>query len=473
MSDALARVEAFIAGSVEERLADYVDFLRIPSISTLGEHRDDMIAAAEFVASHMSAWGLEHVEVSPTPGHPVVYADWLHAEGAPTVIVYGHYDVQPVDPLDLWVRPPFEPRLENGRIYARGAADDKGQVHLHLWAARAWLASEGRLPVNVRYVFEGEEESGSTNLDAWLEGNRHRLAGDVVVVSDTGFFEGNHAALTIGLRGLMYAQIDVTGPSLDLHSGTYGGNVQNPALPLARILTALRTEDGRVAVPGFYDEVRTLTDAERAEFARLPLDEAAFIEKLGVPELFGEPGFLPLERRGARPTLDVNGIWGGFQGEGSKTIIPAHAHAKVSCRLVPDMDPQRTFDRLREAVRAVNVPGVRVEVTLLNAGMWSLAGIDHPATQAAARCLEEVFGERPYYLREGGSIPAAASFATMFGLPVVLLGFTNPDDQAHAPNEQMVLANYEGGVRTIARYWEALSDLPRWHRVVGTDGMGS
>ncbi|MFN8623191.1 MAG: dipeptidase [Chloroflexota bacterium] len=461
MSDALARVEAFLAGTANERLEDYVDFLRIPSISALSEHKEDMVRAARFVADRLTSWGLEHVEVSPTAGHPIVYADWLHAEGAPTVIVYGHYDVQPVDPLDLWVRPPFEPRIENGRIHARGAADDKGQVHLHLWAARAWLQTEGRLPINVRYVFEGEEESGSVHFDEWLQANRHRLDADVVVVSDTGFFEGNHPAITIGLRGLMYCQLDVTGPALDLHSGTYGGNVQNPAIALARIITALKHPDGSVAVPGFYDEVRVISAEEHAEFARLPLDEAAFVEKLGVPELFGEAEFLPLERRGARPTLDVNGLWGGFQGEGSKTIIPAHAHAKISCRLVPDMDPVQTFERVKAAILAVDVPGVRVEVTPLNHGMWSLAPLDHPATQAAARCLEEVFGERPFYLREGGSIPAAASFATMLGVPVVLLGFTNPDDQAHAPNEQMVLANYEGGARTIVRYWEALADLPR------------
>ncbi len=461
MSDVLAPIEAYLTATAQERLDDYVDFLRIPSISALSEHRDDMVAAAEFVATRLSDWGLEHVEVSPTAGHPVVYADWLHAPGAPTVVVYGHYDVQPVDPLDLWVRPPFEPRLEDGRIFARGAADDKGQVHLHLWAARAWLATHGRLPVNVRYVFEGEEESGSVNFDAWLAANRHRLDADVVVVSDTGFFEGNHPAITIGLRGLMYAQVDVTGPSLDLHSGTYGGNVQNPAIALARIIASLKDASGRVTVPGFLDEVRVLTDAERAEFARLPLDEDELVARLGVSELFGDADFIPLERRGARPTLDVNGIWGGFQGEGSKTIIPAHAHAKISCRLVPDMDPERTFERVRDAILAVPVPGVRVEVTPLNHGMWSLAPIDHPATQAAARCLEEVFGERPYYLREGGSIPAAASFATLLGAPVVLLGFTNPDDQAHAPNEQMVLANYEGGLRTIARYWQALADMPR------------
>ncbi len=248
MSDALAQIEAFFDGTAAERLDDYVDFLRIPSISALSEHKDDMIAAAEFVASRMRAWGLEHVEISPTAGHPVVYADWLHAEGAPTVVVYCHYDVQPVDPLDLWVRPPFEPRIENGRIYARGAADDKGQLHLHLWAARAWLQTQGRLPINVRYVFEGEEESGSVNFDEWLQANQHRLAADVVVVSDTGFFEGNHPALTIGLRGLMYAQIDVTGPSLDLHSGTYGGNVQNPAIALARILATFHDATGKVAI---------------------------------------------------------------------------------------------------------------------------------------------------------------------------------------------------------------------------------
>jgi acetylornithine deacetylase/succinyl-diaminopimelate desuccinylase-like protein len=470
MNDALARVEALLARTADERLADYLELLRIPSIGTLGEHRADMRAAAAFLAERLERWGLEHVEVSATPGHPVVYADWLHAPDAPTVLVYGHYDVQPVDPLDLWVRPPFEPRVEGGRVFARGAADDKGQVHLHLWAARAWLASEGRLPVNVRYVFEGEEESGSTHFDAWLREHRDRLGADLAVISDTGFFEGNHPSITIGLRGLMYAQVDVIGPSLDLHSGTYGGNVQNPAVALARILASLKHGDGSVAVPGFYDEVRALSTREREEFGRLPLDERELAEALGVPELFGEPGYGVLERRGARPTLDVNGIWGGFQGEGSKTIIPAHAHAKISCRLVPDMDPHRTFERVRDAVMAVPVPGVRVEVSLINTGMWSLTGIEHPATAAAARCLEEVFGARPYYVRDGGSIPAAASFGSILGLPVVLLGFTNPDDQAHAPNENMILANYEGGLRTIVRYWDALGT---GRGQLGTHGVGT
>ncbi|CAN5770498.1 dipeptidase [soil metagenome] len=456
MSEAVASIEAYLEQSAKERLEQYQAFLRIPSISALSQHAGDVAEAARFLAGAMSAIGLENVEVSATEGHPVVYGDWLHAEGAPTVLVYGHYDVQPVDPLDLWVRPPFEPRVENGRIYARGAADDKGQVHLHLWAARAWLETQGRLPVNLRYVFEGEEESGSVNFDRWLEGNRHRLAADLAVISDSGFFQGNQPAITIGLRGLMYAQIDVTGPSQDLHSGTYGGLVQNPANALARILTGLRQPDGRVAVSGFYDEVRELSEQERAEFARLDFDDAELAAEVGVPELFGEPGFGSLERRGARPTLDVNGLWGGFQGEGSKTIIPAHAHAKVSCRLVPDMDPARTFQLVREHVLADAPPGVVVDVWLINDGMWSLTSIDHPATRAAAQALEVVFGEPPVYLREGGSIPAAASFGSMLGLPVVLLGFTPPDDHAHSPNEFMRLDNYEGGIRTVARYWEAL-----------------
>jgi acetylornithine deacetylase/succinyl-diaminopimelate desuccinylase-like protein len=457
VSDAVAAIDAYLDRTGAERLDEYAAFLRIPSISALSEHAGDVRVAADWLADQMRDIGLEHVEVSPTGGHPVVYGDWLHADGAPTVLVYGHYDVQPVDPLDLWVRPPFDPRVEEGRIHARGAADDKGQIHLHLWAARAWLASHGRLPVNVRYLFEGEEESGSINLDAWIAANRARLGADLAVISDSGFYQGNLPAITIGLRGLMYAQIDVTGASQDLHSGPYGGNVQNPANALAAVLASLRHPDGRVAIDGFYDEVRELSEEERAQFSRLAFDDDGLAATIGVPELFGEPGFGALERRGARPTLDVNGLWGGFQGEGSKTIIPAHAHAKVSCRLVPDMDPQRTYERLREHVARAAPPGVRAETTLISAGLWSLTGIDHPATQAAARCLEDVFGRPAVYLREGGSIPAAASFGSILGLPVVLLGFTPPDDQAHSPNEFMTLENYEGGIRTVARYWEALA----------------
>jgi acetylornithine deacetylase/succinyl-diaminopimelate desuccinylase-like protein len=455
--DPIAEIDAYLEHTAEERLADYEAFLRIPSVSTIRERKADMLRAAQFIVDHLTASGVEHAEVSATAGHPVVYADWLHAEGAPTVLVYGHYDVQPVDPLDLWVRPPFEPRVEDGRIYARGAADDKGQVHAHLWAVRAWLEKRETLPINLRFCFEGEEEDGSEHFDQWLRDNRQRLGADLAVISDTGFFQGNLPAICVGLRGLIYAQIDVTGPRVDLHSGGFGGNVQNPAIALAKIIAGLKNDDGTVNVPGFYDAVRPLTAADREEFARFPVDEPSLIEQTGVPALFGEPGYGIMERTGARPTLDVNGIWGGFEGEGSKTIIPAHAHAKISCRLVADMDPQRTFEQVRNRVMELAPPGVRVEVQDLHSGMWSLISIDHPAMRAAAATIREVFGADPLYPRGGGSIPAAASFASILGLPVVLFGFANPDDNAHAPNESMILANYEGATRAIARYWKALA----------------
>jgi acetylornithine deacetylase/succinyl-diaminopimelate desuccinylase-like protein len=458
MSTPIEAVEAYLDATAVERLAELREFLRIPTIGSMSEHAEDVRSGAQWIAQRMRDLGLEHVEVSPTGGNPVVYGDWLHAEGAPTVVVYAHYDVQPVDPLDLWVRPPFEPRVENGRIYARGAADDKGQVHLHLWAARAWLEVHGRLPLNVRYIIEGEEEDGSPHFESWLEANAQRLGADIIVVTDTGFYEGNHPALTVSLRGNTYLQVDVTGPSQDLHSGGFGGMVQNPANALARILASLRDGQGRVSVPGFYDEAPVLSEAERAEFARLPFDEAEFARGIGVPELFGEPGFSPLERKGMRPTLDVCGLWSGYTGEGSKTIIPAHAHAKLSCRLAPGMDPHRTFERVREAILAVEVPGVQVEVRQLDE-MWPfVVSPSHPAAQTAAACLREVFGEEPYYVYEGGSIGAVASFDKVLGLPIVMLGFTNPDDNAHSPNESLVLANYEGGVRTVARYWQALAE---------------
>ncbi len=458
MDNRFADLDAFFEHHAQERLADYLDLLRIPSIGTLSQNDADTQATAQFVAERFAAMGFEHVEVSPTGGHPMVYADWLHAEGAPTVIVYAHYDVQPIDPLDLWQRPPFDPVVENGRVYARGAADDKSHVHMHLWAARAWLETRGKLPINIKIVMEGEEESGSDHFDPWLIAHREQLKADLTVISDTGFYERNKPAITVGLRGLVYTQIDVTGSHVDLHSGSFGGNVQNPANALATIIARLKNEDGSVAVPGFYDEVREVTPHDHDEYARLPVNEGDFVRDYGLHSVLGERGFSVMERRGARPTLDVNGIWGGFQGEGSKTIIPAHAHAKVSCRLVADMDSDKTFERLRDYVAKVAPQGVDVTVTKLNEGDWTLMPIEHPATQAAAACLEEVFGEAPLYLHEGGSIPAAASFAKILGVPVVLLGFTQPDDQAHAPNESMRLDNMEGGLRTIVRYWQRLAE---------------
>ncbi len=461
MPDTDAALTAHLAATHDERIESYKAFLRIPSISGIPEHAPDCRRAAEWLVEAMTAAGLEHAEVCETGGHPVVYGDWLHAADAPTVLVYGHYDVQPVDPLDLWTSPPFEPVVVDNRMLARGAADDKGQIHAHLMAAGAILATAGAFPVNVKYLFEGEEESSSAHLEAWLDANRERVAADAVIVSDSGFFEGNLPAITLSLRGIMYAQIDVVGTAVDLHSGGYGGAVQNPANALAGIIAALKGPDGRIRIPGFYDDVVALSEADRAALAALPFDEAEFQRKLGLPALVGEVGFTTLERRGARPTLDVNGLWGGFAEEGTKTIIPAHAHAKISCRLVAAQEPDRIFEAFRAYVEEIAPPGVTTTVRSLGGGRPHLSSMDHPLTQAAARALEATFGSAPVYIRTGGSIPVCASFSTKLGLPVVLLGITPPDDNAHAPNEWMDLDNYETGIRTFARMFEELVDLPR------------
>jgi len=456
-----ADIDAHLRATEDARLESYKAFLRIPSISALPDHADDCRHAARWLADALTEAGLEHAEVAETGGPQIVYADWLHAPGAPTILVYGHYDVQPVDPIDLWTSPPFEPVVVGDRILARGAADDKGQVHAHIMAAAAILATRGRLPVNVKYVFEGEEESTSAHLGPWLTAERDRLAADVVIISDTGFFEGNLPSITLSLRGIMYAQIDVVGTDVDLHSGVYGGAVQNPANALSQIIAGLKGPDGRIRIPGFYDDVVPLSEEDRSAIAALPFDEALYQADLGLPALVGEVGYTTLERRGSRPTLDVNGLWGGFQGEGSKTIIPAHAHAKVSCRLVTAQNPVRVFEALRAYVEEIAPPGVTTTVTLLGSGDPSLTPLDHPATRAAARALEATFGRTPLYIREGGSIPVCASFGSILGLPVVLLGFMPPDAHAHAPNEWMDLGNYETSIRTIARLWTELVDLPR------------
>jgi acetylornithine deacetylase/succinyl-diaminopimelate desuccinylase-like protein len=463
-------IEAFLEATREQRLESYKELLRIPSISTLSEHAPDMIRAANWIAADLTRIGFEHVEVAQTAGHPIVYADWLHAPNAPTILVYCHYDVQPVDPIELWETAPFDPSVRDGRMVGRGSSDDKGQLHLHLRAAEAILATRGALPLNLRLVFEGEEESTSAHLPGWLAANRDRLTAEAVVISDTGFFEGNIPAITTSLRGMLYTQIDVIGAPIDLHSGSFGGAVQNPANALARIITELKASDGTVRVPGFYDDVVPPTTQERFEISCLPFDEAVYQELVGVPALVpGEPGFSLLECSAIRPTLDVNGIWGGFTGEGSKTIIPAHAHAKVSCRLVPDQDGEKLFDKLRDFVRSVAPKGVTVEVQKLGTARSLRTNVEHPVCKAAARALKATFGVDPVYIRSGGSIPVAPMFEELLGLPVVMLGFTNPDDNAHAPNETMVLLNYETGLRTITRLWDDLGAMtPQEARMGGT-----
>ncbi len=442
----------------ERYLQELHEFLRIPSISALSAHQADMVTCASWIRDKMLAIGLQRAEVMETGGHPVVYGEWQHPEpGRPTVLVYGHYDVQPVDPVELWDSRPFEPDVRDGRLYARGAADDKGQFHMHLAAVHALLSETGELPVNLKLLIEGEEEIGSDHLDEFIEANREMLACEVAVISDTSFFAHGLPSITYGLRGMAYMQLDVVGPSSDLHSGSFGGSVMNPAEAVARIIASLKDDRGRILVPGFYDKVRELTEREREEFRQLPFNEEEHARNLGVSELYGEEGFSTLERVWARPTLEVNGIWGGFTGEGSKTVLPAEAHAKISCRLAPDQDPGEIYDLVESYVQEVCPPGVRMRVQRMHGGRPALVPLDHPAMRAASRAVERGFGREPVFIREGGSIPVVATFAELLGAPTVLMGVGLPDENAHAPNEWLLLDNYYGGIKSAVALLQELA----------------
>jgi acetylornithine deacetylase/succinyl-diaminopimelate desuccinylase-like protein len=452
--------EAQIVAAHAERMQRYADFLAIPSVSAIPEYGPDCRKAAEWLAGELRRIGAQRVEVSETGGHPIVVGERIEDPNLPTIVIYGHYDVQPGDPLDLWKTSPFEPIVRDGRMLGRGSADDKGQIVIHLAALEALLSTRGKLPVNVKYLFEGEEESSSINLERWMAANPERCSGDAVIISDSGFFDGNRPALTIGLRGITYMQVDVRNSDVDLHSGSYGGSVINPANALASMIASLHDENRHVTVPGFYDDVVELTPDDRAAFAALPFNEANYLAGIDAKATQGEAGFSTVERRGARPTLDVNGIWGGFTGDGSKTIIPAHAHAKISCRLVTAQDPARIALQVEAALKAAAPQGLQVEVTNLGNGYPFLTPLGDPYLGAAAAALKETFGTDPLYIREGGSIPIAALFQRELSLPVVLLGFTPPDDNAHAPNESMDLGNFEGGIRTVIRALDAIAALP-------------
>lgn len=452
--------EAHIVAAQAERMQRYADFLAIPSVSAIPEYGPDCRKAAEWLAGELRRIGAQRVEVSETGGHPIVVGERMEDPNLPTIVIYGHYDVQPGDPLDLWKTSPFEPIVRDGRMLGRGSADDKGQIVIHLAALEALLSARGRLPVNVKYLFEGEEESSSVNLERWMAANPERCSGDAVIISDSGFFDGNRPALTIGLRGITYMQVDVRNSDVDLHSGSYGGSVINPANALASMIASLHDESRHITVPGFYDDVVELSPEDRAAFAALPFSEANYLAGIHAKATQGEAGYSTVERRGGRPTLDVNGIWGGFTGDGSKTIIPAHAHAKISCRLVTAQDPARIALQVEAALKAAAPQGLQVEVTNLGNGYPFLTPLGDPYLGAAAVALKETFGEAPLYIREGGSIPIAALFQRELSLPVVLLGFTPPDDNAHAPNESMDLGNFEGGIRTVIRALDAIAALP-------------
>ncbi|MBX6351992.1 MAG: dipeptidase [Thermoflavifilum sp.] len=448
--------ESYLQQHRSRHLEELFELLRFPSISALSAHRQDVWNCAEYLVRQLEAIGFEHATVMPTHGHPVVYADWLHAPDAPTALVYGHYDVQPVDPVEKWQSPPFEPEIRDGKVYARGASDDKGPTFMHLKAFETLLRTQGTLPVNVKFCIEGEEEIGSAHLEEFLEAHREQFQADIVVISDTTMVGPGQPAVCYGLRGLAGLQIDVQGAKSDLHSGLYGGAAPNAAAALVELLSSMHKPDGSVAVEGFYDDVQPLSDEERRAFAAIGMSDDAFAQSIGVQDLPGEPGYTAIERVFARPTLEINGIYGGFQGEGLKTIIPCEAHAKITCRLVPNQDPKRIQDLIEAHVRKHRPRGVTVTVTKMDTGRPYVTPFHHPAIQWAARAYEKAYGTHAAFIRMGGSIPIVEVFDRLLRAPVVMMGFSLNDENFHAPNEHFSLDNFDKGLRTLCHYWLGL-----------------
>lgn len=455
----LEKLDAYFAENRERHLEELFEFLRIPSISSLSEHKEDIKTAANWLADRLRKLNIENVSVDETAGHPVVYGEWLHAVGKPTILLYGHYDVQPVDPLHLWDSEPFNPEIRDNKLFARGASDDKGQVFMHLKMIEALFETEGTLPVNVKFIYEGEEEIGSPNLPEYVEKNKERLAADLILISDTGLYAPGKPAVCYGLRGLTGIQIDVRGAKGDLHSGLYGGGVQNAIHALADILASFRDEHGTIQVEGFYDKVRPLTEEERKAFSELNFDEEALKEEIGVNELFGEQGYSYLERTWARPTLEVNGVFGGFSGEGIKTVLPAEAGAKITCRLVPDQDPNEIVALLKAHIEKHKPKGVNVTISEFDKGAPYLTPFNHPLIQAAGRSYERIYNVPTAFTRGGGSIPIVAAFDEILALPVVLMGFGLNSENFHAPNEHFTLENFDKGLRVLGDYLYEVADL--------------
>ena len=437
-------------------LDELFEYLSIPSISTEKERRDDVARCAMWLADHLREIGIDHVVVEPTDGHPIVFAEHVVDPDLPTYLIYGHYDVQPPDPLDLWDSPPFEPTVRDGKIFARGATDDKGQLFCHIKALEAHLATHGTLPVNVKLLIEGEEEVGSMNLEPWVHDHKDKLDCDAVIISDSSMYARGVPSIMYSLRGLAYFEMKVTGPSHDLHSGLYGGAVANPINVIADIIASLHDDEGRITVPGFYDQVRELEDDEREAFADLPFSEDEFLAETGAPATWGEQGYSTLERTWARPTLDCNGIWGGFTGDGAKTVLPSEANAKFSCRLVPDQDPREIEKLVGAYIEEIAPPTVTVEFHQHHGAIPFITERDNPAVQAAMRAFQKSWGTEPVFIRGGGSIPVVATFAQVLGAPTVLMGFGLNDDRLHSPNEKFDLACFEGGIRTSAILWDEL-----------------
>jgi acetylornithine deacetylase/succinyl-diaminopimelate desuccinylase-like protein len=448
----------YVEANTSRYLKELMAFLRIPSISSLPEHTADVNRAAVWVAERLKTAGIEAVQILPTDGHPVVYGHWLHASDKPTIMIYGHFDTQPVDPLELWTHPPFEPVVRDDRIYARGASDDKGNMLIPILTAEAMLKTLGSLPVNVKFFFEGQEEIGSPQMPDFISSRRDLLACDMVLSSDGGQWQENQPALNVGRRGLSALQIDLQGAQQDVHSGTYGGTFQNPIHALAQLLTSMRSPQGKIIVEGFYDAVRDLTDFERAQIAEIPYDESQYMAELGVAQLFGEAGFSTYERAWVRPTLEVNGIWGGFQGEGIKTVIPSLAHAKITCRLVPDQEPDQIVELISAHVDKHAPVGAKASVKKL-AGSADpfLIPFDHPGNQAARVVLKELYGKEPYLARTGGTIPVCGLFLKFLGAHLVNFAFGLEDENLHAPDEFFRINSFKRGLNAYGMILEELS----------------
>lgn len=434
-------------------------FLRIPSISTLPEHKGDVFGAATWLGEELKRIGIENVEVIQTAGHPLVYGDWLHAGGKPTCICYGHYDVQPPDPLDEWNSPPFEPAERNGNLYARGAVDDKGQMYIHVKALESLFKSYGgRLPINVRVILEGEEEVGGEQIAKFVHEKADRLTADFALISDTELFAPDLPTLCIGLRGMIYTEIEARGAKTDLHSGMYGGVAPNPFVALAQIIAQLKDSSGRILIPGIYDAVKAPGEDELKTWKQLPFDEEHYRKtEVGSTRLTGEPGFSVLERTWARPSLDVHGMPGGFTGAGAKTVIPAKAVAKISMRLVPDMTPEKTFAQYKSYVESLAPPGIVLNVRLIHCGEPIIIGTDNPYIQAATRALKQVWNKDTVFVRSGGSIPVVGDFERHLKIPSIMMGFGLPDDNLHAPNEKFHLANFYRGIESVIVFFEELA----------------
>lgn len=444
--------KAYFENNREQHLNELQEWLSIPSISALSEHKGDVYKAAEWLAAKLTEAGLEHVEIHETKGHPLLTADYLHAEGKPTVLVYGHYDVQPVDPLHLWETPPFEPSIRDGKLYARGATDDKGQLFLHVKAVEAILKQEKELPVNIKFCIEGEEEVSSPNLPLFLEENKDKLAADVVLISDTSLLAPGKPAISTGLRGLCSLELSLNTANTDLHSGSFGGGVPNALHAMVELLSTLHDKQGRVSVEGFYNGVQELSPEMREEFAKQQFDEEKLKQDLGLDALFGEEGYSFVERIGARPTLELNGVYGGFQGEGTKTVIPKEAHAKITCRLVADQDPQACLDAIEAHLRAHTPVGAKLTITPKEKAFAFNIDPSHPMLQKAADAFETVYGTRALFTKDGGSIPIVEKLSSTLNAPAVMMGFGLPDENLHAPNEHFNLENFDKGLLTIVEY---------------------